>query len=993
MPRKLKDNEVKVDLDYKKNALKTDYDIESMIEIFTLAMINDHSLSFIMLADEQFDDLTDEMIIDQMKAFATKPSNLKLLDVDDPNDLDYNLYRFHSNVKEDKLSFEKLMRTIIACSVFTDDKYYVLENNFQKQFAEYCGWNSFSYDLPLMILIKLFCGKSNESLFEAKYFRQLSNLLIEFNDRPYKFSAFVESQMRENPENFGGIVIRASEYKLSFNTAIWSDGHIDWAKLGKSVKDEGNLEETKFPPSLKKENAKNGLDIIIDDLIKEDKEHIWLMDEKLHLVIYNFNDVLGQRSQSRNSVIQGQLSTLDEVRAKFPYTSARFADPSTLSKYQPPERDITSASLSGYTIVGPNRIKPKDWDFVKYRFPVPKSDGSGEFVFVDLLEYIMEKESFVPPEFYAFFNHFRGKNTKSKYDNWKAKVSQPISNDSKLVLPYFRCKQAIDCSITLSTGGAHGFIFAGLSKKTPEELFQIMKTSVGPSDLEKPTADISNILHLDWDSFYPMMASKMEIFMTDEGIDRFSQIMYDRFDVKKLAGKLLKSANYNKLDKDYIEANEYQLALKLIINACTGAANQHNPYALMPLDNKILSMRLIGNMLIWTLAQRLVEAGAFILSTNTDGLYICNLNIDEAQPIVDQYVKDYGMGVEPEEMKRFINRDASNRVEFEHDVNKISVISGTMTPGEYLKFPDTLIGKNVKFPLASANAMVRYMVDDVDWLKKEYDRSRLENYIKEMSKDTTNTQPWYIVNVNSSANKLTLNDEPQQYVNRIILTKDGKTLGNLNNSALKNIDAVSIWNAVKNGKMLEDICKMEGSNGEVYNFDEKFVDYCKSNQGLVNLTFSRKLSKNEKAELSTDSEYLPIDDFLPSGNLTEDDLKNVKKQVKATSIKLTYEEEKGIFSPVKHWKKNKLGGYPSLVGDVYNLTDDLDNFDFNKLDLDAYVDWAEQLLDNWKITADIEELGLTFSENSHITKKSKRKSNKTMDFICDLYGIPPMELW
>ena len=59
----------------------------------------------------------------------------------------------------------------------------------------------------------------------------------------------------------------------------------------------------------------------------------------------------------------------------------------------------------------------------------------------------------------------------------------------------------------------------------------------------------------------------------------------------------------------------------------TGAGNQHNPYALLPVDNKTLSMRLVGNMLIWCLAQRVTQAGGYIISTNTDGIYFANISL------------------------------------------------------------------------------------------------------------------------------------------------------------------------------------------------------------------------------------------------------------------------------------------------------------------------------------------------------------------------------
>ena len=49
----------KIDFSYLQNALVNTYDIESTLELFTLAMINDHRMSLILFGDEQFDDVTD----------------------------------------------------------------------------------------------------------------------------------------------------------------------------------------------------------------------------------------------------------------------------------------------------------------------------------------------------------------------------------------------------------------------------------------------------------------------------------------------------------------------------------------------------------------------------------------------------------------------------------------------------------------------------------------------------------------------------------------------------------------------------------------------------------------------------------------------------------------------------------------------------------------------------------------------------------------------
>ena len=48
------------------------------------------------------------------------------------------------------------------------------------------------------------------------------------------------------------------------------------------------------------------------------------------------------------------------------------------------------------------------------------------------------------------------------------------------------------------------------------------------------------------------------------------------------------------------------------------------------------------------------------------------------------------------------------------------------------------------------------------------------------------------------------------------------------------------------------------------------------------------------------------------------------------------------------------------------------------LDVDAYVAWAEKLLDGWKVTADIPEIGLESIDDTVVVKTRKKKKTKKM---------------
>ena len=145
------------------------------------------------------------------------------------------------------------------------------------------------------------------------------------------------------------------------NSALYADGHIDWARVAK-LSDDG--EDNKFPPGLKKEMARFGLDIVVDDLVAgEGGRHI-TRDELYDLLYYNVNDVYGTRRVGFNATIRAWLETRDIIHEAYNYTSAKSIDFSRVSRSKIPERDSTAANLAGNVLIGPKKIKPVDNDVV-----------------------------------------------------------------------------------------------------------------------------------------------------------------------------------------------------------------------------------------------------------------------------------------------------------------------------------------------------------------------------------------------------------------------------------------------------------------------------------------------------------------------------------------------------------------------------------------------------------------------------------------------------
>lgn len=935
-----------IDFSYKKNALKIYYDIESTPNAFTLAMIHDNAMNLMFYGDKQFTDtLTDKELIENLNIFKKKDSVLKFLTNKDPNTIETNVYRYYIDDDDSISRLQADLTKIALCRPLETDIKYADE---QTQFCEYHSWNGSGYDLPLIVFVKLMAARLKTGLTPL-VIRKLSNMVIKLNKLKNK-----DAKDKLILKGTGGY-IHPQTFKQNLNMALWADGHIDWAILSKGVEEDGTEDDDKLPSPLKREGAKLGMDVIMDESVIDDTPKTWTKEDKDNLIDYNFNDVLILKVIAELNKFA--LEVRDVVREMYPYTSARFVPPEKLAKWTPPARDMTSANLAALVLIGPKRIKPTDYPFVKYEFPLP--DGKGNFVKRDLLEYICEKEKFVHPYMKQFFEYFRGKDTSKYEDNERIKKNQPLTKGAKINIPYYRDGKPIDSYIRISSGGAHGAVMAGLSKMTETEILKWILSDKGANKKEKVTVDVENVLHIDFTSYYPFLILKLAIFMTSEGIDRYADMIDKRVDIKKDIP--LDKATWL---QEHIIANLMQLGLKLMLNSPSGKANTHSEYSLLPLDNKILSMRLIGNMHIWVLAQRLAQEGAYIISTNTDGLYICNMSMEKANEIVDGYIADYGMDVEPELMSRLINRDVSNRIEFVN--GHIVGIGGTLAAGNTnFKMKPEFLGKNISYPLAVLDAAIKYMEQE-DWLIKPYNKSFVINHLEKLrANDDLTNNIWSQIYQGSKARYLTLNDEKCQKINRVMLTTDGDLLGNKLLSFPTNDEIKQITSEINNVR--KNITEIPL---------DKFFENTLFTQNIDNiskLVWIEEKKDTHKQKYWKPLNYKVIPDKLPS------DQKH----------RLGYfNEEEQTYLPIKLWKDGKISGYPSNRGTLCNTLESLENFNKETLDIDSYVKWVESILDNWKVTGDIPEIGLVKCDDTVIEKAKKVRVTKEMQdiiFIEELY--------
>lgn len=180
------------------------------------------------------------------------------------------------------------------------------------------------------------------------------------------------------------------------------------------------------------------------------------------------------------------------------------------------------------------------------------------------------------------------------------------------------------------------------------------------------SADPTN--HEDFTSYYPNMLRMMEAFYNPGlGYDRYAEI----FDNKQKYGKLMKDKSLPQADRDLYSV--LREGTKLILNSASGAGDVAYETNIR-MNNTIISMRIIGQLFTWRIAQAQTIAGAKITSTNTDGLYSV-LDPEINNPLLAKESADIGVEIEPEPTY-LVSKDSNNRFEMDPDTGKIESASG-----------------------------------------------------------------------------------------------------------------------------------------------------------------------------------------------------------------------------------------------------------------------------------------------------------------------------
>lgn len=173
---------------------------------------------------------------------------------------------------------------------------------------------------------------------------------------------------------------------------------------------------------------------------------------------------------------------------------------------------------------------------------------------------------------------------------------------------------------------------------------------------------VGAVRHEDFSGYYPMLISREGIMWPhDEPKDTYHQIYVERLHLKHQLKK------YTKNSHPWNVINIKQLLRKLLLNSASGAGDAKF-FNSIRMNNKIISMRIIGQLFTWRMGQAECLAGmnAKVTSTNTDGEYLQNIPGPVNDKTLQETVAPLTLFISPVPLVRFVSKDANNRAEVEN---------------------------------------------------------------------------------------------------------------------------------------------------------------------------------------------------------------------------------------------------------------------------------------------------------------------------------------
>lgn len=245
--------------------------------------------------------------------------------------------------------------------------------------------------------------------------------------------------------------------------------------------------------------------------------------------------------------------------------------------------------------------------------------------------------------------------------------------------------------------------------------------SNGNTELNKSKytySSFDHVNHEDFTSYYPNLLRMMEAFYNEElGYDRYGEIFFE----KEHFGKLMKDKSLPEEKRSFYK-NQRE-GIKLILNSASGAANARFDNAIK-MANKIIAMRIIGQLFTYRVGQAQTLEGAKIISTNTDGLYSV-MEEKKNNEILERISKDIYVAIEPEPMY-LISKDTNNRMEMNEKTGKVTSTAG----GSLACYNDTSPLYSLTHPAIIDWALGEYLI----MASHEYKAKMYESFNRDLGK-------------------------------------------------------------------------------------------------------------------------------------------------------------------------------------------------------------------------------------------------------------------
>ena len=255
------------------------------------------------------------------------------------------------------------------------------------------------------------------------------------------------------------------------------------------------------------------------------------------------------------------------------------------------------------------------------------------------------------------------------------------------------------------------------------------------------------------------------VFYDGNGRDKYKEVYDNRIMFKKMLDDLV--------GEEYDKINKKQDGLKLVCNSASGALDEQDYDTNIRANNKCIQMRNTGQICTYIIAQALCFEGAHIPSSNTDGIYVSNIDFELNKKIIKRELEKMLVTITPEKLF-LISKDTNNRVEINVEKGKVKPKGSSVTCYNGAN----IINKPTK-PTLVDRILTHYLKVD-NSVNKEFDR----NLAKELLIEYKNTEDptmflrmasWIIRSVGGSV-MVDDQNEIHEGTLRTFLVNEGRTL-------------------------------------------------------------------------------------------------------------------------------------------------------------------------------------------------------------------------